>query len=307
MRRPMLNELQKMTAQAIVSIYETSTYGNLAYRSISLDPGDLGGLSYGKFNASYNSGNIYLLLSRYTQNINHITDFSAYMPALRINSNSAITDAFLDLLRTASDDVVMHVTQDQFFDTEFWQPVILWATKYQFINPLTYAILFDSFIQGAFYNVLAGAPATIGKEVDWCASYLQHRYEYISTSGNSDTRSSVYRVEYLYKLLQNKNYNLDLPISIQNIEINSDGLKGGILTNSPKSWTPPKLEDSRILLNVVPMLHGEDVKAMQTALHTTVDGEFGPGTEAAVKQFQESNNVTVDGIVGPLTKFLLIM
>jgi peptidoglycan hydrolase-like protein with peptidoglycan-binding domain len=32
-----------------------------------------------------------------------------------------------------------------------------------------------------------------------------------------------------------------------------------------------------------------------------VDGDFGPGTEAAVKQFQTDNDLTTDGIVGPTT------
>jgi peptidoglycan hydrolase-like protein with peptidoglycan-binding domain len=34
---------------------------------------------------------------------------------------------------------------------------------------------------------------------------------------------------------------------------------------------------------------------------TQIDGNFGPKTEAAVKEFQQSAGLTVDGIVGPLT------
>lgn len=45
--------------------------------------------------------------------------------------------------------------------------------------------------------------------------------------------------------------------------------------------------------------HGEDVKTLQTALNTTADGDFGPGTKAAVVAFQKSKGLFEDGIVGP--------
>jgi peptidoglycan hydrolase-like protein with peptidoglycan-binding domain len=43
------------------------------------------------------------------------------------------------------------------------------------------------------------------------------------------------------------------------------------------------------------------VKQLQSALHVTADGNFGPETEAAVRRLQARNGLTVDGIVGPAT------
>jgi hypothetical protein len=52
---------------------------------------------------------------------------------------------------------------------------------------------------------------------------------------------------------------------------------------------------------------GTDVKALQISLqkqgyNVSVDGSFGPETEAAVKQYQKDNGLAQDGKVGPATK-----
>ncbi len=46
---------------------------------------------------------------------------------------------------------------------------------------------------------------------------------------------------------------------------------------------------------------GPTVSAIQQSLGLVSDGIFGPGTEAAVKQWQASNGLVVDGIAGPNT------
>lgn len=46
---------------------------------------------------------------------------------------------------------------------------------------------------------------------------------------------------------------------------------------------------------------GEDVRILQGKLRVVIDGDFGPGTEKAVKLFQGANGLTADGLVGPAT------
>jgi peptidoglycan hydrolase-like protein with peptidoglycan-binding domain len=46
---------------------------------------------------------------------------------------------------------------------------------------------------------------------------------------------------------------------------------------------------------------GEDVKVLQQALGITADGDFGPGTKAAVVALQKKNKLYADGIVGKQT------
>ena len=46
---------------------------------------------------------------------------------------------------------------------------------------------------------------------------------------------------------------------------------------------------------------GDGVKLMQEALGITADGDFGPGTERALKAWQTANGLVADGIAGPAT------
>jgi putative chitinase len=46
---------------------------------------------------------------------------------------------------------------------------------------------------------------------------------------------------------------------------------------------------------------GDDVKKMQAKLGLAADGDFGPGTEAALKKWQAENGLTADGVAGPKT------
>ena len=46
---------------------------------------------------------------------------------------------------------------------------------------------------------------------------------------------------------------------------------------------------------------GDLVKKIQAAVHVDADGIFGPGTEAALRQFQTSKGLVPDGIAGPRT------
>ena len=50
---------------------------------------------------------------------------------------------------------------------------------------------------------------------------------------------------------------------------------------------------------------GGDVARLQAALGITVDGEFGPKTEAAVRAFQGLHDLEADGVVGPKTRAAL--
>jgi putative chitinase len=51
---------------------------------------------------------------------------------------------------------------------------------------------------------------------------------------------------------------------------------------------------------------GDMVKKMQAKLGLTADGDFGPGTEAALKKWQSANGLTADGVAGSKTMTKLL-
>jgi len=62
-------------------------------------------------------------------------------------------------------------------------------------------------------------------------------------------------------------------------------------------WEPPAVVHTTVKKGS----KGETVKAVQKALGIKADGDFGPGTEAAVIQWQKSRGLVPDGIVGKAT------
>jgi peptidoglycan hydrolase-like protein with peptidoglycan-binding domain len=55
------------------------------------------------------------------------------------------------------------------------------------------------------------------------------------------------------------------------------------------------------LVLLKPGTHGEAVKKLQAKLGIGADGQFGSGTEKAVRDYQQKNGLVVDGAAGPAT------
>lgn len=70
---------------------------------------------------------------------------------------------------------------------------------------------------------------------------------------------------------------------------------------APQSWYTGA-PGSRLVVLRDPMMRGDDVKVIQRAIGgVTIDGWYGPKTEASVKVFQRSRGLVADGDVGPKT------
>ncbi|MGE2833697.1 peptidoglycan-binding protein [Mycobacterium sp. SMC-4] len=113
-------------------------------------------------------------------------------------------------------------------------------------------------------------------------------------------------VRILQHLLRARNFTLQVdgsfgPVTAQAVR-QFQGLQGiavdGIV--GPVTW-------SRLFITVRRSSRGEAVKGVQVRMNLrqappiAVDGDFGPLTEQAVREFQTAQGIVVDGIVGPMT------
>ena len=311
----MLTDLQKRTAQAIVNIFETgSARGH--YGSVTLIPGDTGHLTYGRSQTTLGSGNLYLLIKAYcaASGAQFGAALGPFLPRLAAIDIELDTHPDLHLLlRQAGDDPVMQREQDRFFDRIAWTPSVQAAERCGLASALATAVVYDGHIQGAWgtirdrTNAAFGEPASIGEQA-WITHYVNTRRHWLGNHPNSALHGTVYRMDAFLALITAGHWHLPLPLTVRGVVISEETL------SAPPGPAPVRASAHdpavRLLRRQDPLLSGGDVTALQHALvragiGLAVDGQFGEGTEAAVKRYQAAQGLTADGIVGPATRAAL--
>jgi chitosanase len=298
----MVTDLQKKTIKAIVNIFETSkVLGN--YGQVTLLKGDTGHLTYGRSQTTLGSGNLHKLIEQYvnTPGAAHADDLRPYLQRLEERDISLDHDENLKtVLREAGDDPVMQTVQDEFFDVRYWKPCLESAAGISLADPLCIAVVYDSHIHGSWERMRDrtherhGRPHEIGERA-WAQRYVDERHNWLGTHSNTLLHKTTYRMDSFRDLMAAEQWELGLPLVVRGIRITERTLAG---------------EKERLLKKTDPMMRGDDVRELQQALkgqgiQVDVDGVFGPGTEAAVKEYQRNAGLSVDGKVGGNTRTAL--
>lgn len=246
----MLTELQKRTIQAIVNTFETGTPGG-DYSRVTLLSGDSGHLTYGRSQTTLASGSLARLVRSYcaTRDGSIADELRQYLPRLEACDTSLDTDTRLgSLLHDAGADPVMRRIQDEFFDRAYWDPALRAAESLGIETALGTAVIYDSFIHGAWARMRdatlarTGLPsAALAKEGlpsasqnvtagigerEWIRQYIHVRREWLATHPNPLLRRTVYRMKAFTALANEGNWDLALPLGVHGVLLDERAVAG---------------------------------------------------------------------------------
>ncbi|NJL02205.1 MAG: hypothetical protein HC910_17170 [Spirulinaceae cyanobacterium SM2_1_0] len=305
----MLSELQKQAAKAIVNSFETGSLRG-DYSNVTSIPSDPGGLTYGRSQTTLNSGNLYLLIAAYADAAGEFSEeLRPYLPRLERQDSRLNRDRRLRrLLEEAGEDPVMQDTQDRFFDSVYWQPTQKSADYIGAQTALGLAIIYDSRIHGSWHMLRDRINRNHGplnriSEATWMRRYVETRRSWLANHRIRILNKTVYRMDAFNKLINEGNWELELPFTVRGLRVDTDVL-------APTVRSSAEIAPTRVLRLHIPYLSGADVRAVQAALQQAgvqvdLDGIYGQDTAKAVEEFQRQQGMYPDGIVGPATRAAL--
>jgi hypothetical protein len=237
-------ESWRSTIFSITSVFES---GRPEGRPDAYQNADAGIVSYGKHQATLQSGNLERVLSAYFRRSTSASRqalqqeyahrVAAKDPSLRHDTR------FKELLLQAAHDPEMGKAQEEVFEQNFYRPVIEQAKQIGIKTPLGLACLYDTRIQGGLQDVVTAVSqqlgtATVGEtnragqvdEPTWLRTFLKEREARLNrladrrAAENKHTdakwlRTSIFRVTELRKLLEEGNLTLAGELMVRNQRI----------------------------------------------------------------------------------------
>lgn len=213
---------KKNKIQRILNSIETGSQDG-DYSDISIfedSPSNQRQITYGKSQTT-EYGLLKELLEKYiAMGGKYANDFKPYIN--KIEKVSLVNDnAFKILLKSAGSDPIMHSAQDEFFDEFYWEPAVEWAESNGFTQPLSYLVIYDSFIQsGGILGFLRNrfkerVPSKGGDEKTWITEYVKTRHIWLKTHKTRPIlHKTVYRTQAMIDAISRADWGLEQPYKV---------------------------------------------------------------------------------------------
>jgi chitosanase len=222
----MITAENKIRIISVLSIFETGDRdGNYDDVTVLKDGTNDAGerflqVTYGRHQTTEQS-HLQELLNRYINNKGQFAgDLRPFIPKIG-DGALAQNDVFLNLLRKAGKDPIMHDTQDEFFDEVYYTPAFEFFEMNGFKLPLSMLVIYDSYIHsGSIKDYLRKRfnevpPRKGGLEKAWIKAYVRVRHEWLSTHSNEILQRTNYRTKAFLREIERNNWDLALPIEAQ--------------------------------------------------------------------------------------------
>jgi uncharacterized protein YgiM (DUF1202 family) len=300
---------------AITSIFESGVAGG---RADAYQNQDAGIVSYGKHQATLQSGNLERVLNIYFQRSQSAASQALrqeYAARVQRKEESLRHDArFKQLLLDAAREPEMSAAQDELFEANFYRPVAARARELGLRTPLGLACLYDTRIQGGLDGLLTtistqlgvtavGQAGPDGRAVDeptWIRAFLAEREAWLNRLADQRARegrhtdaqflrTSTFRVTELRRLLDAGNLELAGAFTVRGQRINGPEQQRQDIPPDLPASPPMKRVNAEAGLNVrsAPSTAAE-------VIHKLADG-------AAVELLEEGaqwDHIRVDDITG---------
>lgn len=225
-----LQENQIRAAMAIVHVFEVASVSG-GFHRVGKIQGDSGGISYGVFQFSINSGNLGSILTAYVAapEAKYATQ-AAPFAARAVNRDTRLNDDlhFEQTLKQIGFDPVMQRIQIAYGLQEFG---IVAANRFRDLGlktALGYGVMLDSAVHGAYTKVLQGVrnrkPTLGGDEKTWVTDYLSTRRAWLTRQG-PPLLCTVYRIDTFRRLIEKNNWSLTPPFLARSVMIKQEALQ----------------------------------------------------------------------------------
>lgn len=278
------------------------------YAAVTVVPGRMGDLRYGRAGASLRDASLRRLIDAYGQQADAGPVAARFRPfaAMLKDRNAALAGDthFHNLLRAAADDPAMRACQDAAVDAA-WTRAQDTAARHGFESALALGVIQDGLTVGGWESLRRGVTKSVGPvresgEPAWLTAYLQDRRTWLARHRSAAVRETLPHTVAFEGFIRLGNWGLRPPFVIRGLEVPSGGLTG----QPPGTFDGPA-PGSRVLALKSPFLRGADVRQLQLGLsglsvgaHVAADGIYGPVTDDAVRALQDMLGYTPTGRAG---------